>query len=440
MSSKSIRPSTMTGIKRLARQIKSKEGLSHNAALAKASAAAGYENLRHAQHKLPSQQPAVPVPRHPLFLTAYWRDLDTGKRGRETLTITLNARWQELLTPNQLKSARGVWNFRPEGPDHLCKRSWTRSQNGAREAVCHAARTFQFVDATRLRPSSGYCRAYPNGNADNHVPGQDHVCVWFDDEKRYLIADEPYEMAEAHKREARIAWFSVHGYQQIKPTWPGMHNPYGGTSLYLIADAAEGVPLEPLVRSLNRLPAPPSATDWKGESAPVLPYFVSPGSISEVRKPEKKDRVSSTHRRCSTRSSLPYTRPLSGRKDLRPNGQMPIPLHAQIGGLLKSVLVATLHRKGVYNRVDAVRCDLDEWVQREYDSVELPNEQFFDLYYRETGATFTRRLLEAERSRHVLALAEVKTVLTKYYPDCTPLRAMLKRLDGAIASLNNWTS
>jgi len=33
---------------------------------------------------------------------------------------------------------------------------------------------------------------------------------------------------------------------------------------------------------------------------------------------------------------------------------------AEVGRLLKSVLVTTYHRKGVYNRVNAIRSELDE--------------------------------------------------------------------------------
>lgn len=443
MSSKTVRPSTMTGIKRLANQIKSAEGLSHSAALDKASLAAGFENIRHAQHHLSARQPLTAVPRHPVYLTAYWRDLEAGVSGRETLTITLNAPWHEFLTPSQLKSARGIESFTPEGPDHLVRRNVVSSQSVAREAVCHAARTLQFVAATELRPSSGYCRAYPNGNADSRIPGQDHVCVWFDREKRYLIADEPYEAAEVHQRQDRAAWFHTHGYREVKARWLGMHNPYGGTRLFLVADSARGVPLDPIIDALNQLPAPHSAADWKGESAPRLPYFVSPGAAAKAKaehekKEEARARPKPTGR--NPNSSISYTRTIGGHRDRRPNARMPVEVHTRVGSLLKSVLVATYNRKGVYNRINAVRCELDDWVQREYNGAELPNEQFFGLYYHESGSTFARRLPPEDRAQHVSSLVEVKKRLAENYPECPPLRSMLKRLDGAITSLSGWTS
>ena len=122
----------------------------------------------------------------------------------------------------------------------------------------------------------------------------------------------------------------------------------------------------------------------------------------------------------------------------RPNGKMPIEAHAKVGALLKSVLVASRERKGVYNRVNGIRCELDEWTQREYSQAELPNEQFFDLYYHESGGTFAPSLPADERSRHVENLANVKRTLAEHYPDSTPLRALLKNIDGAIKSMQSW--
>ncbi|MNQ75958.1 hypothetical protein D3C85_907740 [compost metagenome] len=107
--------------------------------------------------------------------------------------------------------------------------------------------------------------------------------------------------------------------------------------------------------------------------------------------------------------------------------------------MLKSVLVATYQRKGVYNRVNAIRSELDEWTQCEYNHTELPNEQFFELYYHESGSTFSRSLTEAERERHAESLAQVKKLLGEHYPDCPPLRSLLKKVDAAATSLQNWT-
>lgn len=442
MSSKSVHPSTMTGIKRLATQLKAADGLSHSASLDKASVAAGYENLRHAQRILTGQPKpaAVAVPCYQIYITAYWRDRGAGINGRETLATSLSAPWKDLLTPAEFKSARGMEDFIPEGPDHLSKHHVVKSQSSAREAVCHAARTLQFVAATGLRPSRGYSRAYPKGTVDSRVPGQDHVCVWFDQQKRYLIADEPYEAAANRRRQERDVWCQAHDYAERKPSWAGMHNPYGGTSLYLLAHAANGVPLDPLIRALDQLPKPHSASDWTGESAPQIPYFVSPGTIAKAEAEIEKAKQQTPRRSTGQRNTVGYIWTLVG-PQRRPKGRMPIEVHAEVGGLLQSVLAATYYRKGVYNRVDSLRSELDEWAQREYDRAALPDEKFFDLYYHGDAASVSSRSISAvERNRQTERLAVVRAALLQHYPDCAPLRSMVKRLDAAVTSLQTWAT
>lgn len=446
-SYKSIRPSTISGIKRLAKHIKVAKGISHSEALNQAATAAGHQNFRHAQRILTNvSQPAL-APRaatYPMFITAYWRDPRDKTSGRETLRIELSAPWEELLKSSELDAARGLAGFAGRGPDHLEKRHTIDRQERARESVCHAARTLQFVAATKLRPSRGYSRAYPKGDPySSPLPGQDHVCVWFDQEKRYLIADEPYGSAYDRTSDARKDWCKKYEYVEKQVEWTGMHYPrdVDGTRLYLVANQDKGPPLEPLVKALNQLPAPPVADNWQGESAPRVPYVVSPGAIAKRTEAEAaaKEKIKQkTSKLSGKRTTVGYTWTLVG-PQRRPNAKMPIEAHAEVGRLLKSVLVESYHRKGVHKRVDAIRSELDEWTQREYSYAELPNEQFFDLYYHEKLPRISRRSLpKDERERHVESLAQVKRMLSEHYPDCAPLRAMLKRADAAISSLQSW--
>jgi Domain of unknown function (DUF5623) len=102
------------------------------------------------------------------------------------------------------------------------------------------------------------------------------------------------------------------------------------------------------------------------------------------------------------------------------------------------VLIGTRGRAGVYRRVDAIRCELDNWVQCEYKRDELSDEVFFDLYYHELSEDDPLAAPAADRARHIACLAEVVTTLGRYYPECPPLRALLKKADLAIASLRAW--
>ena len=175
MSSEAIRPSTMDGIKRLAKSIKVERGIQHTQALDAAAQVAGFQNFGHAGNVLR----AVPKmghfqPGHRVFLTSYWKDRDGGATGRETLSIWLSVPWADLITVLQLQNHRALADFRAEGPDHLAREHLQSSQSAAQRAVCAAARALHFMDATKLRPSKSHSRAFPGGRSSNAVPGRDH--------------------------------------------------------------------------------------------------------------------------------------------------------------------------------------------------------------------------------------------------------------------------
>lgn len=284
MSSKEIHPSSIDGIKRLAKSIEVAQGIQHTEALDVAAHAAGYQNYRHASNVLGKKQNRVDSG-HCVFITVYWNNRKDGGNGRETLTIWLTTPWSELVTRQQFDYHRAFNGFRPEGPDHLARLLASRTQSDARRAACALARTLHFMDATKLRPSKSHSKAFPEGRSSNAVPGRDHYSIWYDrGTKRYLFADEPYERAAEHNAAERAEWAQRHGFVVIRPEWAGMYNPDGGSRLYLIADAEKGVPLGPIVEALNRLPAPIVEETWDGESAPFIPFFVSPGSIAKMKK------------------------------------------------------------------------------------------------------------------------------------------------------------
>lgn len=435
MSSEVIRPSTLGGIKRLAKSIKVDKGIQHARALDTAAQAAGFENFRHAQNVL---HDGHSHPRHPVFITVYWRDKRSGERGRETLKLELDVLWSELIRPAQFEIVRGLRRFSQEGPDHLARTELADSQSSARYYVCLAARTLQFMRATGLQPSKSHSRAYPRGRSSNAVPGRDHDSVWYDRRsKRYLFVDEPYEESVKSRDQERQKWAQHHGFVIVKPSWPGMYYPEGGSQLYLIADAEKGIPLQPIAAALDRLSAPIVKEPWVGESGPTLPYFVSPGAIAQAEARALEPVKPRPKAAAGKRNTTEYVQTFVG-PQRRPIAKMPISVHEKVGALLKSVLVDSYHRKGVYNRVGFVRCELDEWVQREYNRTELPSDQFFDLYYHEDSASNLRALSPMEKNRHVASLEEVKQTLLSHYPDCKPLRDLVGRLENAVKSMQTW--
>lgn len=281
MSTALPRPTTLTGIRRLANRKKKAHGIKHAQALDIAANDAGFENYRHARNVLEATSgPSTSKP-YTLYITAYWKHRDTGESGRETFRMHLAVPWNDLIRPNQLYH-RNFHRFIPVGSDHFECSLTHQYQVQARKAVCEVARAFQFMESTGLRPSSGHSRGRVEGRFGERMPGVDHSSLWFDPKtRRYLMVDEPYEPAvngKAHKREA---WAAEHGYEMAKPDWAGMYTPLGGSRLYLISQLGKGVPLAPIVEALNRQDKAIVEDPWNGESEPFSPRFVSPGTHSQ---------------------------------------------------------------------------------------------------------------------------------------------------------------
>lgn len=259
---KKIIPSSLDGIKRLAKQVKRSEHITHTAALDVASQSSGYDNFYHARNALSN----LKVSQYPVQIHAYWRDKETREKGSEILTLLLPCDWKEFISPSEFSFVRELWHYSVMGSADLSRKTSLGSKKAARESLCTVARTLQFIEATRLRPSRGLVRAYPYADKKHHVPGQDHISIWYDEQKRYLIASEPYHDRYAECDVERDNWLQTHQYSEVKLAWAGMYNPYGGTHLYLISSNEKGIPLDSLVSSVNKLPRPISVDDWEQPS------------------------------------------------------------------------------------------------------------------------------------------------------------------------------
>jgi len=440
MSNGTLRPTTNVGIKRLAKKIKAERGISHLNALDEAAKIAGFENFRHARNARGATAHQGPdTASYSLYITFYWKDHENGTEGRETLSVDIPVPWSDLVTQAQMAHFRGFADLQPEGPDHLVGRVLVESQERARRNACHAARGFHFMHATKLRPTGAYSRAFPQGNSRNRIPGADHSSIWYASKlKAYVFVDEPYEGKADRNAEARTAWAENHGYHLTKVMhWPGMYNPDGGSRMYLIADRKKIGWLVPYATALDVLPRI-EAPSWSGVSAPRVPRFTSPGTTAaETARASLKAAppVRSSATRGTTRG---YVQALVG-PQRRPDAKMTIETHQKVASHLKAVHAATYERKGIYNRVDAVRSELDEWVMREYDRDELPSEVFHDLYYGAAPSTsFARSLSQAQKTKIAAMLNDVKSILQANYPDCAPLRRQMKKLDAALTSLDGW--
>jgi hypothetical protein len=431
VSNNHIRPTSIEGIKQLAKRLKRAEGVPHTVALHLASQAAGFENFKHAKRVLGS---ATTPQRstHVLYISVPWRDREKNTIGREVLKMLISKPLDALIKPAQYKAAHALRAMRREASDHIADTYTASSQQAARAEACAAARNIQFMEATGWVPSNAN-RSFPRGKFENQMPGSDHDSAWFDPvAKAYIRANEPYSRASLSSEQRQ--WAAKHGWALAVSPWKGMYRPDGGTSLFLAADASKGYSLEHAISKLATAPAPIVVANWDGESKPFT--FVSPAR--EAKIDAKSISPKARQRPRGTGNSVRYSFDLSvGR---RPKGRMPIEGHKAVGRLLKSVLVGTRQRAGVHSRVGAIRCELDNWVGCEYKRGELPDEVFFDLYYHRLPEGDPLAVSPASRDRHIASLAEVAATLTRNYPECPPLRTLVRKVELAIASLQAWNA
>ncbi|AUX78888.1 DUF5623 domain-containing protein [Sinorhizobium fredii] len=431
MSTADIRPSTIPGIKRLAKSISGLKGVTHTMALDKAAVVAGYSNFSHALRVLRSSTAAA-SPTFSTFISVFWRDPKTDKHGTEIIEASLPMPLDGIIPARQYKKARGLWNFKRWASDFIYCQINPESADNAVSMACQAARTLQFMAATGLKPSS---KSMPSSLEGRRIPGRDHVSSWFEPApKRYIFADEPYAASVQKQQQERASWAKRNGWQLAKPRWAGMYFPEGGCELYLLSDPKTGMPVEPLVTALEKAAAPIVPENCKRIVPPAGEYFRSPAEIQQAKAKALKPRQERRPRGSAT--TVEYQMVMgSGR---RPKAKMPVEKHRRVGTLLKDVLSANRHRLGVANRLGSVRSELDNWVQHEHDEKSLSDEVFFDLYYRERSEVPAEEYGIAGRALHISRLQEAQAIIAKEYPDCQPVRALAKKLDLAIKSLTTW--
>ncbi len=430
MSKTDVQPSSIEGIKRLAKTISKRDSIPHTKALDAASQVSGFGNFQHAHRSLSNRSTDAEPARHVVYISTFWRDSETRTSGRETIRVSLSTPLDELIKPTQYRYAHKLGRFRRHASDHVIDEYRPDSASAALARACGAARVLQFMDVTGLRPSKA--RVEARGGYSARLPGLDHGSVWFDPvAKHHVGADEPYSGSALSKMAERDAWARQHNWSLAKPDWAGMYFPEGGSELFLYADASKGYSLEGLLKALSKASAAivPENCDRLAIAADAP--FVTPGEKAAAEARRAKDGQPKAPSPRGPKTTVEYRLPLSGKLRRRPKTAMPVDAHARIGSLLKGVLVAMRARAGVYKRVDAVRSELDDWVQCEHDRQAMPDAVFFDLYY---GENSTGGKPEAGE-QHIKNLRLAQSVLIKHYPDCAPLRDLIGKIDLAVASL-----
>lgn len=425
-----VRPTTLEGVKSLATQLRKKQGIKHTIALDLAAQAANCTNFRHARRVLPLRRATVASPY--VLLTIYWYDKEQQyQRGRETLRIELPRPIFNICEKSALKHVRGFGNLRMVADDHFVCDTLADTQAYARDRLCTAERSLQFMEHTGLLPSREYRRADRNRSRDDELPNRDHATHWVDSASgQFILVDEPYSNVPDEAK--RAAWATRTGWLIVKTSWPGMYNPYN-CALYVATAGGSSYDLNALVAKINAMPAPPIADEWHGESSPSWDTFLSPMALTKQDK--RRARCKGTIYPASSSTTVPYNYdPGSNRR--RPAGTMGADGHIEAGRIIKAVLRSGQSTYAVYTRMNSLRYTLEDWMGREINRRQLAGLEFLDVYYGGADGDAPYDEMAKSRGGIVRMLGSLKHKLQAAYPDCAPLREQLHRIDMSMSLLS----
>ena len=257
------KPTSIGGIKKLARELKKGSGSTHFQALNLAAQLAGFHSFNHAINSLASSaSPETNPHRYQVTISARWRDWQGGK-GSVSATVSLPKPLHQLVGPRSFLGLLSGLEF--NGPEDLSFASILPGEGHTEMRVFTAARAIRFISATGLVPSPTPRDALPffkdSFSSRGEIPGGDHTRFWKDPiSGHYVVTDEPYlgEDTPPLVRAQRIAWANEHQLRVEFPKWPGMHNPGYGTRMTLFS---KNLDVEPYARALENLPAPGEGYD-----------------------------------------------------------------------------------------------------------------------------------------------------------------------------------
>ncbi|WP_417809049.1 DUF5623 domain-containing protein [Thioclava sp.] len=416
------RPTTLVGVKRLARQLKKTNGIKHSDALDLAAKSADCANFRHAQRTLPTNGFARSKPY--VLLTIYWSDEKQGYRcGRKTLRIELSMPILELCPKSALKYVRGFGNLRMVAEDHFVCDDIAHTQEYARDRLCTAERSLRFMEHTGLRPNRDR-RKYPGVLDKDKLPNIDHSTDWVDPASgQFVLMDEPYGNVPDDSR--RAAWADRNGWRLEKASWPGMYRPYD-CDLYVGIDIRSGYDLDALMAKINSMPEPVVSENWTGESAPSWETFLSP--MAKTKQDERRARCKGMIYPSPSKATVPYNyNPGCSRR--RPVGELGIDGHVQVGRVIKALISSQYATDGVYTRLSSLRSDLEDWLSLEIGRGQLEGAEFFEVYYTRTEEDQALQRTLTSSGEIVEALRGLAGTLKTAYPDCASLRQQLRRIE-----------
>jgi len=428
MNIASIRPSTVDGIKTLAKKIKREKNVSHTDALDVASKQAGYETFVHARKALSA---AIAQSLFPAYLSIHWYDRQSGatngstpnegaisgkprpRCGREVLQVNLSRPLPLVVAKQRVAEARGLEGFTMEYEDHLERLTLADSQTSARKLLVKAERCLRFMEISGLQPVNLQIHRNQLRALDN-LPGRDHPSWWFDPGSNAVaMLDEPYPGRLAHDIAARASWLAMNGFFEVKLPWDGIYNP-GDTVPTLVSN--NQALLDRVAKAVTGLEPYAMPNPWLINAGAMGDAFVSP-----KRTDNGKARRSIPSASYSTRNgATPYGGGFGIHSQWRPSQTMSTELHMELGALLMRINGMKLSSK-VNDRLRIhYRSKLEDWANFEHSGSDLGYEAYYGQQHLERFNS---------KAQNLAGLARAKAIVEEGYNDCKPRRELLAAID-----------
>lgn len=247
METKTLQPTSTTGLKRLAHGLKKHRNFTQSEAMEHAAILAGYRNLREAQLAF-GETPAPSV-----LITAHFCD-DVRRKTLETRApLTRNLR--SFLRPKHLRICDRFEKMVMVAEDHIEAEFSIVEAAYVRQRIAQAARTLQFMDATGLQPSHEEIYGHPTFCREQRIPGQDHAITWVDPKTGVLVMmNEPYDHVDHIDQIAqrRKDWADQNGFVVRRLNWGGTYRPEQGSVCDLVSRVGQGVFIDQIIARLEQ--------------------------------------------------------------------------------------------------------------------------------------------------------------------------------------------
>jgi len=174
------------------------------------------------------------------------------------------------------------------------------------------------------------------------------------------------------------------------------------------------------------MPAPLVGENWQGDSVASWETFLSP--MAKTSQDVRRARCRGMIYPNASATTVPYSYNMGSSKR-RPNGELGIDGHREVGRMIKAVMSSKARPYSVCSRMNSIRSTIEDWMSLEIGRGQLEGPEFFDVYYGELEDDDPLWDRASSRDGVISILEALKEKLVTAYPNCAPLRKHISSID-----------